>query len=117
MLVSILQAKIRYAVITESNSKYKGSITIDEDLMDELGVCEWQVCDVNSSAQDQYGGAPFRGRTYIIAGARGTGCVEANGSLAYHLSKGDTVHINVYSLVDSESAKEHTPIIIETNKR
>ena len=116
MLVSVLQAKIRYATITASNPEYKGSITIDEDLMDSMGVCEWQVCDVNAMAQDQYGGPPFRGQTYILPGKRGTGCVETNGALAYHLSVNDIAHINVYCLKDVETAKTHKPIIIESNQ-
>ena len=58
MLVQILQAKIRYAEVTEANYKYKGSITIDPDILDDMGVSEWQVCDVNSMAQDQYGLPP-----------------------------------------------------------
>jgi aspartate 1-decarboxylase len=116
MLVEVLQAKIRYAKVTDANYKYKGSITIDEDILDEMGVVPWQVCDVNAMSQDQYGLAPFRGRTYIIAGERGSGCVECNGALAFHISKGDTVHINVYCQMPIESAKDHKPIIIESNE-
>jgi len=116
MLVSVLQAKIRYATITASNPEYKGSITIDEDLMDEMGVVQWQACDVNAMAQDQYGGPPFRGQTYILPGKRGTGCVETNGALSYHLSVNDIAHINIYCLISSELAVSHKPIIIESNK-
>ena len=47
MTVKVLQAKISNAIITESSVKYKGSITIDPDILDEMGVLEWQVCDVN----------------------------------------------------------------------
>ena len=115
MLVRILQAKIRYATITEANPTYRGSITIDEDIMDEMNIVEWQVVSVNAMAEDQYGKGPFRGETYVIKGKRGTGEVCANGALAYHLSRGDVVHINVYSMMDSESAKTHRPIIIEKN--
>lgn len=115
MQITILQAKIRNATVTGANHKYKGSITIDEDLMDELGVVEWQVVTVNAMAEDQYGRGPFRGQTYVLKGERGTGEICANGALARFISKGDIVHINVYALMDSESAKTHKPIIIEKN--
>ena len=114
MLVEVLQAKIRYAKVTGSSMDYHGSITIDEDLMDELCVSEWQSCDVNLWGEDQYG-KPFRGRTYILKGERGTGCIEANGALSYHIVTGDIIHINVYALVDVETAKKHKPIVIESN--
>ena len=109
MLVTVLQAKIRKAVVTASYPSYIGSITIDPLLLEEMGVCEWQVCDVNSMDG-------FRGTTYIIAGERGSGCIEANGALSLHILKGDIIHINVYALVDAETAKTHKPIIIESNK-
>ena len=108
-MVQMLQAKIRIAHVTASNMKYKGSITIDEDLLDEMGVLPWQVCDVNSTDG-------FRGTTYILAGKRGTGCVEANGSLSFHIFKGDILHINIYCTMSQEEARTHQPIIIETNK-
>ena len=116
MMISVLQAKIRYAIITDASPEYKGSITIDEDIMDDLGVVEWQECDVNAMNEDQYGLPPFRGTTYILKGQRGTGCIEANGALAYHLSVGDVVHINVYAMIDAEAGKDHKPIVIESNE-
>jgi len=109
MLVEMLQAKIRYAHVTESNPEYKGSVTIDEDLMDEMGVLPFQRCEVNSMSG-------FRGFTYIIPGKRGSGCVGANGALAAHILKGDIIHINVFCLLSKESAHGHTPIIIESNQ-
>jgi aspartate 1-decarboxylase len=109
MLVTVLQAKIRYAKVTASNPEYKGSITIDADLLDEMGVVPWQVCDVNSMDG-------FRGQTYILQGERGTGCVEANGALSAHILQGDIIHINVYCMKSDESVHDHKPIIIETNE-
>jgi aspartate 1-decarboxylase len=115
MTVKVLQAKIRNALVTDASMHYRGSITIDEDILDELGVLPWQVCDINLKGEDQYG-TSFRGRTYTIAGPRGTGVVEANGALAYHISKGDTVHVNFYCDMPYETAKTHEPIIIESNE-
>ena len=109
MMVTVLQAKIREAVVTASSPKYKGSITIDIDLLETMGVVPWQQCDVNSLDG-------FRGTTYILPGERGSGCVEANGALSSHILKNDTIHINIYCQVDIETAKTHKPIIIESNK-
>lgn len=113
MMIKKLVAKIRHATITKASPDYKGSITIDEDIMDYLGIQEWQAVDVNLKGDDQYG-KPFRGTTYVIPGPRGTGCVEANGALACHISKGDVVHINAYGYCDRDEWSE-SPIILESN--
>lgn len=115
MMIKVLYAKIRNATITEASTEYKGSITIDEDMMDYLGIKEWQAVDVNLKGEDQYG-KPFRGTTYVIPGPRGTGCIEANGALACHLSKGDVVHINVYGYKDWEVGEAGMPLIIEDSR-
>ncbi len=109
MLIRKLQAKIETAIVTDSNVKYKGSITVDEDILDEMGVVPYQECDVNSIDG-------FRGTTYFLAGPRGSGCVEANGALASHILKGDVIHINVYCQMSIEAARDHKPIIIESNE-
>ena len=115
MMVEVLQAKLQNATVTDSSVNYRGSITVDQDILDDMGVVPYQSCDVNLKGEDQYG-KPFRGKTYFLSGERGTGKVEANGALAYHISKNDTVHINVYCNVPREAAKDHKPIIIESNK-
>ena len=112
--IQVLQTKIMNATITGASTEYRGSITIDQNIMDEMGVVPWQVCDVNLKGDDQYGKA-FRGTTYIIPGPRGTGCVEANGALACHISKGDIVHINVYCYIPFDPDVFHDPVIIEDN--
>ena len=114
MIITVLQAKIRNAKVTGSSPNYRGSITIDQDIMDDLGIVPWQQVDVNLKGEDQYG-QPFRGRTYVIPGPRGTGCVEANGALSYHISTGDIVHINVYAHIDYKNAADHHPLVIENS--
>lgn len=109
MLVNILQAKIQTAIVTASDVRYEGSITVDEDILDEMGVVAGQQCDVNCIDG-------FRGTTYFLAGPRGSGCVEANGALASHILKGDVIHINVYCQMSIEAARDYKYIIIESNK-
>jgi len=115
MTVQMLQAKIQNALVTGSSVSYKGSITIDQNILDDLGVLPYQVCDVNLKGEDQYG-QPFRGTTYILPGKRGTGCCEANGALSYHISKNDIVHVNIYCTMSYEAAQHYKPVIIESNE-
>lgn len=110
MMVQMLYSKIRFATVTKSSFKYKGSIGIDEDIMDELGILENQVVNVNGM------GGEIRTETYVIPEERGSRAVVVRGALANYLYKGDICHINVYVMMDYETAKTHKPIIIEKNK-
>ncbi|MBL7031659.1 MAG: aspartate 1-decarboxylase, partial [Nitrospira sp.] len=38
MLRSMLRAKIHQATVTEANIEYEGSLTVDEDLLDAVGI-------------------------------------------------------------------------------
>jgi aspartate 1-decarboxylase len=112
MMIKKLTAKIRNATITAASTEYEGSITIDKDIMDYLGLLDYQAVDVNVKTGRDH----FRGTTYVIPGPRGTGCIEANGALANHISKGDIVHINAYGYEEWGPARfQRGPWIIEDN--
>lgn len=104
MLVHVLKSKIKKAVITDSNKKYRGSITIDEDLMDEANLREWEKVEVNGRDRK------VRIKTYVIKGERGSGCIEANGGLAQYFQKGDIVHILSYGIISEDT--DYEPIIV-----
>ena len=72
----LLRSKIHNAYVTEANLAYIGSITIDEDLMDAVGLWEGERVLVVSNTS----GA--RLETYVIAGARGSGHIAMNGAAA-----------------------------------
>jgi len=110
MLISMLYSKLRLATVTDSSFKYHGSIGIDEDIMDALGIIEYQVVNVNSISGD------LRTQTYAIPEERGSGAIVARGALSNFLIKGDQCHINVYCQMTRGEANEHKPIIIETNE-
>ena len=43
---TFLAAKLHGAVVTEANLEYEGSITIDPQLMDEVGMLPYEQVDV-----------------------------------------------------------------------
>ncbi len=62
MQIEVLKSKIHRAVVTYADLNYVGSITIDEDLMDAAGLCEWEhvhIYDINNGE---------RFKTYVIKG-------------------------------------------------
>ncbi|EIJ78653.1 aspartate alpha-decarboxylase [Bacillus methanolicus PB1] len=113
MFRTMMNAKIHRARVTEANLNYVGSITIDEDILDAVGmVPNEKVQIVNNN-----NGARFE--TYIIPGKRGSGVVCLNGAAARLVQEGDVVIIISYVMVHEEKVKSHKPkvaIMDENNK-
>lgn len=109
----MMNGKIHRAQVTEADLNYVGSITIDEDILDVVGMLpneKVQVVNNNNGA---------RFETYIIPGKRGSGVICVNGAAARLVQKGDIVIIISYVHVDDKEAKNHRPkvaIMGENNK-
>ncbi|MCM3586530.1 aspartate 1-decarboxylase [Mesobacillus maritimus] len=113
MFRTMMNAKIHRAHVTEANLNYVGSITIDTDILDAVGlVANEKVQIVNNN-----NGARFE--TYIIPGERGSGVICLNGAAARLVQKGDIVIIISYVLVAEERVPFHHPkvAIMDENNR
>ena len=106
MLITILKSKIHRVRVTEANLDYVGSITIDEDLMDAVGIVPGEKVQV----VDNTNGA--RLETYTIPGKRGSGEICMNGAAAHLIHPGDTIIIMAYALMTPEEAKGFKPQIV-----
>ena len=105
MLRMMLNSKIHRAVVTEADLNYVGSITIDQNILDAVGMLpNEKVHIVNNN-----NGARFE--TYIIAGERGSGVICVNGAAARLVQRGDIVIILSYAYVMNEEAKNHRPTV------
>ena len=106
-------AKIHNATVTDANLKYTGSLTIDEDLMDAVGIYPHervQIVNLNNGN---------RLETYVMVGARATGIICMNGAAARNAQIGDKIIIIAYGVCAEEEAKNHCPKIVfldEKNK-
>lgn len=110
MFRTMMNAKIHRARVTEANLNYVGSITIDEDLIDAVGIlANEKVAIVNNN-----NGA--RLETYVIAGERGSGVVCLNGAAARLVQPDDIVIIISYVLVAEEKVKDHEPKVAIMNE-
>ena len=106
MLVTVLKSKIHCARVTEANLNYMGSITIDEDLMEAVGMLEGeQVHIVNNNNGERF-------VTYIIRGERGSGCICLNGAAARLVQPDDVVIIMAYAQMTPDEAREFRPTVI-----
>lgn len=105
MLRMMLNSKIHRATVTEADLNYVGSITIDQNLLDSVGMLpNEKVHIVNNN-----NGARFE--TYIIAGERGSGVICVNGAAARLVQRGDIVIILSYAYVMNENARDHKPTV------
>jgi aspartate 1-decarboxylase len=106
MMIEVMKSKIHRARVTQAELNYVGSITIDEDLMDEADIIaneKVQIVNNNNGA---------RLETYVIPGKRGTGTICLNGAAARLVQVGDIVIIISYALMDREEAKAHKPRLV-----
>ena len=90
----VVRSKIHNATVTEANLAYIGSITIDMDLCDRVGLWPGEKVLIVSNTS----GA--RLETYVIAGARGSGAIEINGAAAHLITRGEQVIIMGFELTD-----------------
>ena len=106
MQIEVLKSKLHCVRVTEANLNYMGSITIDEDLMDAVGIIAGErVFIVNNNNGERFD-------TYVIKGERGSGCICLNGAAARKVQGGDIVIIMSYALMDYEEAKTFTPKVV-----
>ena len=106
MMIQVLKSKLHRIKVTDANLNYIGSITIDQDLMDEANIIAGEkVQIVNNNNGERF-------ETYVIAGERGSGCVCLNGAAARKVQIGDTIIVISYALMDFEEAKNFQPWVV-----
>lgn len=109
MYRTMMSGKLHRATVTEANLNYVGSITIDEDLIDAVGMLpneKVQIVNNNNGA---------RLETYIIPGKRGSGVICLNGAAARLVQAGDKVIIISYKMMSDQEAASHEPKVAVLN--
>lgn len=91
----LMRSKIHNATVTEANLAYIGSITIDHDLLDQVGLWPGERVLVVSNTS----GA--RLETYVISGERGSGAMCVNGAAAHLIGKGEQIIVMGFELCDA----------------
>jgi aspartate 1-decarboxylase len=110
MFRTMMNGKIHRARVTEANLNYVGSITIDEDIIDAVGILpNEKVAIVNNN-----NGA--RLETYVIGGERGSGVVCLNGAAARLVQPDDIVIIISYVMVAEDKVHDHQPKVAIMNE-
>ena len=105
MKLTMLKAKIHRARVTQCDVNYEGSISIDQDWLDEVGILpneQVDVLNINTGA---------RFTTYAISADRGSKTIGINGAAARLAQPDDLVIILAYAQMDEAAARAHNPVV------
>ena len=95
----MLKSKLHRARVTDTKMDYEGSIEIDEDLLERVGIAPYeQVHIYNINTGDRF-------ITYAIIGERGSGVFSLNGAAARLAQINDRIIIAAYGIIDPEAEK------------
>ncbi|MBQ6915402.1 MAG: aspartate 1-decarboxylase [Kiritimatiellae bacterium] len=103
MTVQLLKSKLHRIMVTEANLDYEGSLTLDPDDMEAVGILPYEkiLC------ADVENGNRFE--TYAIAGRRGSHVCCLNGAAAHKGKVGDRLIVMSFAHFDEEEAAVWLP--------
>ena len=107
MTVTLLRAKLHRIRVTEACLDYVGSLTVDRDLMDAVGLfANEKILCANVENGERF-------ETYVIPGPRGSGVCCLNGAAAAHKGKiGDRLIVMAFGQFSPEEAACHQPTVV-----
>lgn len=111
MLCTLLKAKLHHLRVTQADKEYEGSLTIDEDLMDAVGVMNYEKLLVANLDNGK------RFETYAIRGPRGSGVACLNGAASYMGKIGDRLIVMIWCQKDEVECASHLPKIVRLDER
>jgi aspartate 1-decarboxylase len=110
MLRSFLKAKIRDIAVTGAHLEYEGSITLDEDYLDQAGILPYEEVQVLNVENGN------RFNTYVIKGRRGSGIAELNGPAARMGLVGDRLMVLTFAHLSESEIPSHSPRVVSGRK-
>lgn len=103
---TMLQAKIHRVTTTHAELNYEGSCAIDQNLLDESDIREYQAIDIYNVTNGE------RFSTYAIAAQRGSGTISVNGAAAHKARRGDLLIIASYATYTEAEIAKYQPDLV-----
>ena len=110
MLRTVLKSKLHRARVTDVLIDYEGSIEIDENLMDEVGIAAYEqvhVFNINNG---------HRFVTYVIPWKRGSRVISINGAAARLAQINDRIIIVAYGIINVDQEKVIPKVLVLDEK-
>ena len=103
MYSTFLKAKLHFVRVTSSELDYEGSMSLDLDFMDAVGIRPYEKILVANRENGQ------RFETYAIPAPRGSKTAGLNGATAHCGKIGDRVIVFTFCHLTDAEAQTHTP--------
>lgn len=106
MKLTLLKSKLHRIRVTEANLDYEGSLTLDPDDMEAVGIVQYEkiLC------ADVENGNRFE--TYAIAGRRGSHVCCLNGAAAHQGKVGDRLIVMAFAQLAEEEIPIFSPRVL-----
>jgi aspartate 1-decarboxylase len=111
MQLKVLKSKLHMASVSGSDLTYHGSLTIDPDLMEAVGILPYESVLVSNVATGD------RAETYAIPGIRGAGQIEMNGAMARLGTVGDRLIVMAFAFLEASEVEGHQPRVVALDTR
>lgn len=111
MLRCMLRAKIHMATVTDSNINYEGSLTVDETILNAVGIKPYEQVMVSNLNNGE------RFETYVIPGEKNSGIICLNGPTARKGAIGDKIIIFCYEYYTEDELKGFSPRIVKLDEK
>src|SRR3954454_20183706 len=96
MHLKLLKSKLHLAAVTGSDLNYHGSLTIDADLMEAVGIHAYESILVSN----------------VATGQRAWGRVEVTGAMARIGAVVDRLIVMAFALLEPEELAGHKPRVV-----
>ena len=105
-MIEIVRAKLHGLRVTDANLEYQGSITLDPDWCERVGILPLEFVDIWNKSS----GA--RLQTYVIYGTPGAGECVLNGSAARTCQPGDQIIVAARELIERKEIYDIKPKVL-----
>lgn len=99
--IRLMHAKLHRVCVTDANVNYMGSVTIDSDLIEQVGILPLQEVEIWNITNGN------RLSTYVLPGEAGSGIICLNGAAAHLCEPGNFVIIAAYEERDRADVLEN----------
>ncbi len=111
MQLTLLKCKLHRVCVTQAELDYEGSCAIDENLMRQAGIREYEQLHIYNLANGE------RFSTYAIRAEAGSQVISVNGAAAHKASPGDRLIICCYAAMSEQEAARFQPTLVYCDER
>ena len=111
MLTTLLKSKLLREEVTDRALHYEGSLAIDKELMDQVGLVPYEKILIANIANGE------RLETYAIEAPAGSKTISLNGAAAHKGELGDLLVIMSFAQFDVDVVADWKPRVLVLSER